>query len=212
MKSLNLFYLLVLCCLLPVYAFALSGVPSLDASTASIAYAGPGVPTLLVTPDGSGNPFTEAQIETGNPVDATVTLYLRDGLGSAIVSFPWEDIWLEADDDGLVSCTWGVNPDHNTDQAGMTQWISPAEAAGYSESVVRVIVNGSALTSNNGLPLNFNSPDINADGIVNLSDISGFTSDFYSGQNSFRSDFFRDGVLNLSDIYLFAVHFGATCP
>jgi hypothetical protein len=47
---------------------------------------------------------------------------------------------------------------------------------------------------------------------VNLADLAVFSGDFYSGPNSFRSDFFRDGVLNLTDIHLFAVHFGATCP
>lgn len=212
MNSLKIMLFVAGCCLLPAFASAISGVPSLNESTATIAYTGPGVPTLLVVPDGGGNPFTEARDEAGNPVDATISMYLRDGAGSAIANFPWEDIWLQVDDGGMVACRWGINPDNNTDQTGMTLWVFPAAASGYSESVVWVMVNGSALTSNNGLPLSFNSPDIDANGLVNLADIAILAGDFYSGQTPFRSDFFRDGVLNLADIHLFAVHFGAACP
>ncbi len=190
---------------------AITGVPSLDLSEANIAYSGPGVPSLMVVPDGSGNPFTEAHDETGAVVDATITMYLRDPQGDPIVNFPLEDLWLETDDDGLVPCTWGPNPDNHTDINGMTQWTQPVFAGGHSQGPVFVMINGSRMTSNAGLPLRFNSPDINGDGIVNLSDTGVLASDYYIGYQ-FRSDFNGDGQLNLSDVGLYARAHGAQCP
>ena len=191
--------------------FALSGVPDLFESTASIAFTGPGVPSLLVVPDGNGPPFTEAHDEQGNVVDATITLYLRDGFGNPIVNFPLEDMWLETLDDGLAFCLYGVRADHNTDANGMTQWTYPPLAGGHSQGPVLVFVNGSAIVSNPGLPLKFNSPDINGDGFVNLQDLAIFSVDFYSSY-IFRSDLNGDGFLNLQDIAIFAQRYGAHCP
>lgn len=213
MKSARFGLFLSVCCLLPLNALAISGVPSLEFSTASIAYNGPGVPTLLVVPDGTGPSFVQARDESGNFVDATITMTLRDSGGFPIANFPWEDIWLQSVDGGMVACSrGGVYPDQNTDLNGMTLWTNPAQASGHSESPVLVMVNGSALTSNNGLPLRFNSPDINADGTVNLGDVSLLAIDYFSGLYHFRCDFNSDGVLNLSDINIFAVHYGAQCP
>jgi len=191
--------------------FADSGVPDLYMSEAFIAYDGPGIPSLMVVPDGSGNPFTEAHDEQGNIVDATITLYLRDGWGTAIVNFPHEDMWLESADGGVVSCVWGMIADQNTDINGMTMWANPPIAGGHSQGPVIVFVNGSPLLSNSGLPLEFTSPDINGDLVVNLQDLSILAPDYFTGY-SFRSDLNGDGYLNLSDIYLFSLHLGAHCP
>jgi hypothetical protein len=192
-------------------SFGITDVPDHFLSEAFIAYGGPGVPSLLVVPDGVGNPFTEAFDEQGNVVDATITLHLRDSQGMPFFFFPREDLWLETVDGGLVSCIWGLIADDHTDHNGMTQWIEPAIAGGYSEGPVLVFVNGSPLTSNPGLPLRFNSPDINGDLVVNLADVVIFAGDYFSGYQ-YRSDLVRDGVLNLSDIALFSLHVGAHCP
>jgi hypothetical protein len=192
--------------------FADTGVPDLYMSEAFIAYDGPGIPTLMVVPDGSGSPFTEAHDEQGNVVDATITLFLRDGWGAAISYFPWEDMWLESADGGVVSCLWwGMTADQNTDVNGVTMWVNPPIAGGFSQGPVIVFVNGFALLSNSGLPLEFTSPDINRDLVVNLQDLAILAPDYYSGYN-FRSDLNGDGDINLSDIALFAQHLGAQCP
>jgi len=191
--------------------FADIGVPSLEFSEAFIAYDGPGVPSLLVVPDGSGNPFTEALDEQGNVVDATITLYLRDPTGSAIVNYPREDLWLETAGGGVVPCIGGLIADQHTDANGMTLWTNPPVAGGYSQGPILVLVNGSALTSNPGLPLRITSPDINGDLVVNLADLAILAPDFYSGYN-FRSDLNGDDLLNLTDISIFAQHLGAHCP
>ena len=54
----------------------------------------------------------------------------------------------------------------------MTEWVNPMFAGGYSQGPVLVLINGSALTTNPGLPLKFNSPDINGDLRVDLTDRS----------------------------------------
>jgi hypothetical protein len=180
-------------------------------SEAFLAYDGPGTLTLLMVPDGSGPSFSEARNEAGEAVDATITMYLRDPWGMAIVNFPREDIWIETEDDGLAFCLWGLHPDDHTDWDGMTRWVQPALAGGSSEGPAIVMVNGAPLTSNDGLPLRFNSPDLNGDGIVNLTDAGMLSSDYYTGY-TFRSDFHRDGLLNLADIAPFARAYGAQCP
>lgn len=190
---------------------AQSGIPDLSHCVAYIAYEGPGTPSLLVVPDGDGNPFTEAHDEEGNVVDATITLTILDGIGIPIQHFPFEDCWLESMDGGLVPCIGGTIADYDTDIDGMTQWVNPLRAAGYSEAPVQVLINGEALTTNLGLPLRFNSPDINADGIVNLIDAAILTSDYFSGY-TFRCDLSGDGVLNLVDVPLFARYIDAQCP
>ena len=191
--------------------FADTDVPSLELSEAFIAYDGPGTPTLLVVPDGNGNPFTEAHAEQGNVVDATITLYLRDSQGVPIANFPREDLWLETAESGVVPCLGYMIADQHTDANGVTMWANPPIAGGHSQGPVLVLVNGSALTSNSGLPLKFTSPDINGDLVVNLQDLAILASDYFSDYN-FRSDLTGDGYLNLSDIYIFAQHFGAHCP
>lgn len=212
MSRLKTFIIIFAVLIIAQSCFALSGVPSLTESTAFIAFTGPGVPSLMVVPDGSGPLFTAAHDEQGNVVDATITLHLRDGFGTPIVNFPREDMWLESADGGLVSCMYGVIADDNTDPNGATQWTYPPIAGGNSQSLVVVFVNGSALTSSPGLPLKFNSPDINGDGFVNLQDLPIFSVDFFSTSYFFRSDFNGDGFLNLQDISIFAQHYGAQCP
>ena len=133
-------------------------------------------------------------------------------VGDAIANFPFEDMWLESADGGVVSCHWwGMIADQNTDINGMTMWANPPIAGGHSQGPVIVFVNGSPLLSNSGLPLEFISPDINGDLVVNLQDLSILAPDYYSGY-SFRSDLNGDGDINLSDIYIFSQHLGAQCP
>lgn len=189
---------------------ALSGVPDPSQSEAFLAYTGPGLVSLLVVPDGSGNSFTQAHDEQGNIVDATITVVVRDYGGVPIANYPSEDIWLGTANNGVVTCVWVITPDHATDAQGLTQWVYPLVAGGNSIGPVFVNINGNPLVSNPGLPLRFNSPDINGDLTVNLQDVSILTIDYYTSY-SFRCDFNGDGYLNLRDIPIFAEHFGAQC-
>ena len=57
----------------------------------------------------------------------------------------------------------------------------------------------------------FNSPDINGDLAVNLSDVVLFSQDRY-GDYNYRSDFNFDGVVNLSDQIILVGALGVGCP
>ena len=194
-------------------SFAVAGVPDLSLSTAS----GPAEACVLYNvPNATGNDFTQAVAVTGfADVDATIRLTLVDGLGAAIVNYPLEDMYLESSEGGLVGCSGGTTADQTTDATGATLWQAPLAASGatstYTDLTV-VMINGAALTSNGGLSLAHNSSDINADGLVNLSDVTEFAKDFYDVTYNFRSDFAFDLQVNLSDIVPLAQAMGGACP
>ena len=193
---------------LPV--LAQSGIPDLSHCEAWSAYEGEETPTLLVAPDGSGRSFDQAQLPDGQFVDATVYLRVLDWNDDPIYMFPAEDMWLVSIDGGMVPCVAGNISDVNTDATGLTYWVEPLLAGGYSEMVTLVMVNGDSVWDD-GIMLSYNSPDMNGDGSFNLADMGMFSTDFY-GEYHFRSDFFRDGAINLSDVGQLATSFGANCP
>lgn len=200
----------ILLVLTPLLAMA-QGVPDLYNSHTECAFSGPGTATLYTLPDGTGAPFSQAQDELGNVVDATITLTLLEANDYPIVDFPSEDIWLESENFGLVPCMGGTSPNENTDLNGVTHWTHPLQAGGHDQGQCRVFVNGLQIQSPFFQPVSFNSPDINADGIVNLIDLQLFTENFF-GDYDFRSDFRRDGVLDLADVAAFAFGLRAECP
>jgi len=193
-------------------SFATAGVPDLEESTASLAYGGTEALTLFVLPNGAGSAFAAAKTPTGVTEDATITLIVRDGNGVVIAGFPAEDSWLESADAGMVPCTGGSTSDQDTNVNGVTGWATALAAGGNSEDVCLVKISGDALTSNGGLALNFNSADMNGDGLVNLADIGAFSTAYYSGLNPFAADFQRNGAVDLGDIGLLAQGQGAACP
>ncbi len=183
----------------------------LSESYAEIAFDGAESLSLLTVPDGSGNPFTRAYLPNGFIVDATVTLHvLWDDL-EPIADFPSEDIWLEANDGGMISCVGATHPDTFTDSDGITQWTTPLSAGGYSESLLQVYINGDALNMSPALNIRTNSPDITSDLTVNLSDVGIFSSDFFGAYN-YRSDFVCNGSLDLADVGKMAQNIGVSCP
>ncbi len=177
----------------------------------AMAYQGSETLTLFVVPDGSGDTFDQATLPYGGTEDATITLLLLDGNYNPVANFPSEDMWLESRDAGLIPCPGGTSADANTDAAGTTTWATPLHAGGHSQAITDVIVNGARLELAPGLELSFNSPDINGDLMVDLTDVQLFVLDFFSVFN-FRSDFHRDGTVNLSDISHMALAIGAACP
>ncbi len=206
----NSHWILVICLLLASTAWA-DRIPDLNNSYATCAYQGPGDATLLVVPDGSGASFTEARDPDGTLVDATITLVVLDNGDNPVYLFPAEDLWLEAMDGGLVSCIAGTIADTTTDVNGMTQWVTPLRAGGFSTEPCQVMIMGAAISIPPSLPIVFNSPDIDGNGTVNLTDVGFFSQDFFDDYD-FRSDFQRDGVLNLADVYWLAAARGVECP
>ncbi len=185
--------------------------PDLSAVTVATSGYGPGSLVLLVRPDGQGRSLTDASMTGGVRVDATVSLVLRDALGTPISGYPAEDMWLQTSGRDVVSCgsAWGLPADRDTDQDGRTVWSLPPPAGGWSASGLRVFVNGMEFSPE--LPIRVVSPDLNGDLVVDLSDAGMFTLDLF-GVYRERSDFNNDQVINVSDVGVIATTLGGVCP
>jgi hypothetical protein len=191
--------------------FAQTGIPDLDLSICWWDYAGPERLTLLVVPDGSGGRFDQAATPDGQIVDATLRIQVIGPMGDSVANFPYEDLWLEWSGGNFVSCIGGTVADVNTDAEGKSFWLSPLEAGGHSTGDVEVLINGSMITASPPVPLMVNSPDLNGDGIVNLSDVTLFVP-LYTSAYDFTVDLACDGVVNLSDVVVLAGSLGRDCP
>lgn len=198
-------------------SLAMAGIVDLDDSTAEmLGYAGTDALTLYCLPNGTGDAFDRAMDPAGGFSDATITLTLVDGNGAVIPDFPFEDLWLEGVPvtgglHGLVACAGiGTSADANTDDFGQTTWSFALNAGGCSDGLCYVTVNGDHLAS--GVALHFVSPDLNADGAVDVLDVTEFSVDFYSGSYQVRSDFNADTFNDVLDVTILTTGMGANCP
>ena len=191
--------------------FASAGIPDLGTTTASLAYGGTETLSLFNVPNGAGKPFTEAFEFGGAVVDGTISIEVLDGFGAYVTDFPFEDMWISSADNGMVPCGGTATADFNTDDLGATFWAAPLFAGGSSQALCIVYINGDALTSTAGFALSFNSPDINGDGVVNLSDAGFFTG--FIGNVVFAGDFNNSGgIVNVQDAGFMSAALGASCP
>lgn len=165
---------------------------------------------LFNLPDGSGQPFTAAQLADGTQVDASITITVMDCNFDPVAYFPAEDIWLESLDGGMIPCLGGSSADANTDAAGVTHWTQPLLACGASNANTHALVNCEP-GNNAPMPLHFTSADISGDGTVNLADVGMFSSRFFGDYDS-SADFWHDGQLNLADVGRLAQGLGVSCP
>ena len=177
--------------------------------------------SIMVVPDGSGVDFSEARTIDGQVVDATIRiqLWLGDEYGpiGPLPGWSAEDISFRAVDDHTQSCTQGylITGHGVTDSDGWTEITLAPHGGGWTQGVLEVcFLADPALIEDpdpSVLSIQFNSPDINGDGLVDLADASLFAQDFFSGTAPFRSDFVWDGVLNLSDVVAIAQNLGVGC-
>lgn len=182
-------------------ATATAGVPDLTLSTA----AGPAsTVTVQITPAGLGGNL--------GALNATVTVTVLDGNGTAIAGYPFQDMTLNDIGNGdLNICPGGSTADANTDASGQSTFSGNIAGGGFTQAGLQVYLGGSPL---NGAALNIdvNSADINGDRRVDIADVGEFASDFQSGGVVFRSNFVFDGQLSIADVGEFATHIGETCP
>lgn len=205
----RVFIVLLFLVLFVPHALAGIGEPLI---TYDMAYQGPETVCLLVVPDGSGPPLTEARLPDGSQVDATITAEILDLAAIPIANYPAEDMWLVSADGGLVACAGGIIADGPTDALGIATFSNSLSGGGWSNDLAQLVVNGSVVPSRAGLNLVFNSPDLNADLEVNLADVQLFAADFFSGMYSRRSDLNYDLTINLSDIVPLANSMTVVCP
>jgi hypothetical protein len=191
-------------------SLAMAGVPDVTQCQATTAFDGA---VVMNSPDGNGRPFTDARaLGEAGPVDATITLIIRDSAGVPIANYPAEDSWLESMDGLMSICAGGSVADNDSDVDGMTEFQDALRTGGWSLAGTRVLINGNALI--NSVNVNFNSPDVNGDLVVNLTDVQLFAGDFFGVGYGFRSDLFVDNVVYLSDLPRLATAraAGAACP
>jgi hypothetical protein len=189
------------------------GVPYVDTITA----ANTEEVSLFILPDAAGSPLVYAQAYGGAATDARLTVRVVGADGAPIPYFPLGDLWLDSDATTQHPCVpWGFVGDDNSNSNGEVTFANPLAGGGWSEGPVWLYIYGVKafdLQSVEVPPvaIRFNSADINADGIVGLTDVPLFASDFY-GLYAYRSDFHWDGALNLSDLTRLATSLGSSCP
>ena len=177
---------------------------------------------LLVVPDGSGPDFTEARTMEGQVVDATITvqIWLVDETGWLHPLQGFWDWYLTLQVPGAQ--TVGCEQDHlmiadaDTDAEGWTTFSQAPRAGGWSQDMLEIYVVGDPASAMGSdippLPIWFNSPDLNGDLAIDLTDAILFAQDLAAADAPLRSDLVWDGAIDLSDITVFTQHLGAQCP
>jgi len=209
----NILGLMICVASLGVATLSFAGIPDLSLSSAASA-AGSEV-SVFTLPNGAGKALTEAKLEVGGEVDATITVTLLDAGGLPIFLYPFEDMWLETSMGGLVPCNGGSVADGSTDINGVATFSGALFADGYSDRTddekCQVIINGSALIGSD-LDILFNSSDIDGNGAQGTSDTIVFVPLYTGGSYDYSIDFFFDGAINLSDLVLYAGGLNTSCP
>lgn len=203
---------LIVFLILPASAFAqCMPLPDFDLSIAMFRDTADHVYPLsvMMVPDGSGEALAEARRPDGSQVNGQVVVWLLDGVGQGDEGMPPAEIWVDAPDGLVAFCTDGNIAGQATDSEGFTYFSAPLYGGGWSQGGLVVEVCNTPLSMTE-LPLWINSPDIDGDLEVNLSDVQLFAEDFY-GVYAYRSDLAYDGVINLSDLSRLAEHLEADC-
>lgn len=205
-------FALLVCLSLPANALAqCMPLPSFDLSIALFRDTADHVHPLsvMMVPDGSGDPLAEAVGADGAVVNGQIVVWLLDWVGQGHEGMPPAQIQLRDPAGQLAFCTDGNIAGAATDTEGYTYFSTPLYGGGWSTNDLGVYVCNVPLSSAY-LPLRVNSPDIDGDLEVNLSDVQLFAVDFF-GAYDYRSDLAYDGVINLSDLGRLAAHMGADC-
>ncbi len=188
--------------------------------------------SVLVSPLGTASGPSEASLFGNNsPVDATVTVTLRNNAGDLLDGVAAQDIWLGTANagmalrplpDGGTGERYASVADGETGFTGTSgeTTISQAIFGGghsvYPGEKCRVMTNWGPvgkghLSHPDGIDLSifFNSPDIDGDFNVDLDDCIQLTEGYDSGaEPGYGRDLSWDGSFNLSDIAQMANHCG----
>lgn len=208
----------------PVWAQANPSAPNCSAVLIT-----PGIPdvSMFLIPNGGGSSFVNCFQRGGTQVPSQILVTLIDAFGSVVVGYPPNRIRIEEIGSPLIWCAnastpvpphWPNLADSPTNNAGQTTFTNAyfggswVDATATGGTFVWVADNtGTWFQIPTPLMVSYNSPDINGDLVVNLSDVATFAGDFFTGYN-YRSDFNYDQVINLTDVAMFASAMGAVCP
>jgi hypothetical protein len=171
--------------------------------------------SLYCVPDGSGRSLQDADPLMGSLIDATIRVGLISEAGNPVAGVPAEDMWLEPTSGNFVQCFGaGGYADAPTDINGTTTFSGSIPGGGSSAmgdgAMLRLVIRGTPVL-NQDMDIVLNSPDINGDLKVDLSDTVLFVSRYQSGEYDYAVDYSYDGVVNLSDLVLYSQALNSAC-
>jgi len=150
-----------------------------------------------------------------NPGSGQIQIQLIDRNGLPMPGIPPTDIWFQPFSGSEVLSfkpgTWGT--DFPTDLTGSTITTLQLSAGGCVQLGLQCVVLdpiGIAVILQNPVvhPINFNSPDLNGDLVVNLTDLAIFGAAYGKpAAYTWCCDYNDDGVVNLSDLAIFGTHY-----
>ena len=152
-----------------------------------------------------------------------IEVYIRDCGGTGIEGIPWTDYWMDAclEEYALGICVQHFVADSLTDVNGRTTFSGRISAGGcIPEGGIFISCQGVTIINESQtapicLDVVIVSPDLNADSVVNLSDLSFFGQSYnmQEGMPEYNTccDFNDDGWCNLSDFSFLGEHYQHQC-
>ncbi len=180
--------------------------------------------SMFLVPNGSGTPLANCFAFGGIPTNVTILVTLVDAAGLRVTNYAAGGVRLEEMQTPLSWCanSWYPPPLHApnladgpSDAIGQSTFSLSYHGGGYVQGPTMVwVLEATGVWMPIPMPLNvsFNSPDINGDLIINLTDISFFATDYFGAVYMYRSDFNYDGIINLTDLSMLAQTLGVSCP
>ncbi len=156
--------------------------------------------------------------------DDYIEVFVRDYAGNGIANIPWTDYWMNAclAEHELSVCVSHFVADELTDSDGRTTFSTRISAGGcIPEGGIYISCQGMTFfewpqcTTPICADVVIVSPDINADGFVNLSDLSMFAEAYNTqeGDAAFNTccDYNDDGSCDLGDFAYLGQHYQHEC-
>lgn len=165
--------------------------------------------SIVCAPEGGGARLDRVYAYGGAIVDATIEIWVRDTDGEPVAFVPAEDLYLAGP--GLGFCRFFNSADSMTNRDGYTYMQRALQAYGAMAEPQLGVYYAGDLLGGNVLPyVRVNSPDLSANGKVDLADVGRFSA-IYHGQYDYAADFVWDGIVNLADVSQLAIQMGRHC-
>jgi hypothetical protein len=154
---------------------------------------------MLTCPSGDGGSFEYVVVHLLNLHGQPVS-----GIPASVIAFQVSATAETQFDAPLALSFTPVDP--VSDAEGRIHFAVTSDSSVIGDIVIEATCRGYDIEQS--MTLRANSPDLNADGDINLSDIGIFSAGYADPDPDFRFDLSWDGVVNLSDVGIFASHNG----